>query len=60
MIQIDMKMPKSCRECPFSYIRPYRRGIECKALKRNNRISRVIYYLDEKPERCPLKEVGDK
>lgn len=57
MIQIDMKMPKSCLECPCSHVysdSPFW-DVWCEPLQ---------LYIDEKEtnrrqEDCPLKEVKD-
>jgi len=53
MIQIDMKMPKSCKECPFG-------DHEAWCLVPGNWRERYYMPTDEVSECCPLKELNGK
>lgn len=57
MIKVDVKMPKNCQNCPFTYL-----DTGDDAYWGRNTTNCVfdhseIVYSDERPEMCPLREV---
>lgn len=59
MIQIDIKMPTCCSDCPLVRYSPW--GTFCNLNSDIVSIENLkTYSKASKPDWCPLKEVGDK
>ena len=52
MVQINMKMPKSCRSCQFCDFRGFSKLNYCRLLGRA-----IVVYWGKRQEDCPLREV---
>lgn len=60
MVKIDMKMPKSCKECKLVYTHRYDEHRHlCCLIAPSTRDSEITGYTKNRHHRCPLQEVKE-